>query len=167
MIAPPAKQSRLKGYLLLCLATSWEDSRPGKDVGRAHGVRSQRPCTPLLTASQIRTSPSSGAHSPCGYAVRTTVQTRWMASLPNGGRTFACPRCECMDAWLDGTSSTERTQIPKVPSEIWSTRRDGLYEREADALQDHKDGSVLKPVCGPIMPQPRKASSSACSHRIS
>ena len=44
-----------------------------------------------------------------------------------------------MDAWLDGTSSTEHTQIPKVPSEIWSTRRDGLYEREADALQDHKD----------------------------
>lgn len=52
---------------------------------RAHGLRSQRPCAPLSTASQIRTSPSSGAHSPCGYAVRTTVQTRWRACLPNGG----------------------------------------------------------------------------------
>ena len=64
------------------------------------------------------------------------MQTRWRACLPNGGGSL---RVRNAGAWLDGTSSTEYTQMPKVPSEVWSTRRDGLYECEADALQDHKD----------------------------
>ncbi len=43
------------------------------------------------------------------------------------------------NTWLNGTSSTEYTQMPKMPSEVWCTNLGDLYECEADALQDHKD----------------------------
>ena len=57
--------------------------------------------------------------------------------LAKWGWKPSCPRCR-IPGWTKLPAPSAH-RCPKCPSEIWSTRRDGLYEREADALQDHKD----------------------------
>ena len=139
MIAP-AKQSHLKGYLLLCLATSWEDSRPGK-TKMSEGAWSAQPTTLCSFVDSLADDDLAELRGALTVRLcRKNYGTDTLeASLPNGGGRSHAPDA---NAWMPnsmGLPAPSAHRCPKCPSEVWSTRRDGLYEREADAPQDHKD----------------------------